>query len=66
MCKYEEEKDLLETLEEASEKQTTPMNMQLPNKSIEKLIKDKTPIICKDGMAKIDSNHPDYKFWMED
>ncbi|MBW8351922.1 hypothetical protein K0H71_21200 [Bacillus sp. IITD106] len=66
MCKDEEEKDLLETLNKPNEKQSTPMNIRITNESIEKLIKGKTPIICKDGVAKIDSNHPDYRFWMED
>ncbi|GIN55952.1 hypothetical protein J8TS2_02710 [Lederbergia ruris] len=66
MCKDEEEKDLLEMLQKVNEGQSTPKNIQITNESIEKLIKRKNPIFCKDGVAKIDSNHPDYEFWMED
>lgn len=67
MCnKAEEEKDMLNTLLKPSEKHTTPMNIQITSESIEKLIKGKTPIVCKDSVANIDSNHPDYKFWTED
>lgn len=33
---------------------------------IKKLASEKEPIVVKDGVAQIDSSHPDYDFWMED
>lgn len=39
---------------------------QISNEAIENLMKRKTIIKCKDGVAQIDKNHPDYNFWMED
>lgn len=33
---------------------------------IKKLVADKEPLVVKDGVAQIDSSHPDYDFWMED
>lgn len=66
MCKDKEEKDILEMLLKPKEKQSAPKTAKIPNESIEKLVRGKTPIVCKDGVVKIDSDHPDYKYWMED
>lgn len=66
MCENEEEKDIIKMIVNPKQKQTTPKTSQIPSDSIEKLVQGKTVIVCKDGVAKIDSDHPDYNFWMED
>lgn len=40
--------------------------VQISSKAVENLMNRKTVIKCKDGVAQIDKNHPDYNFWMED
>lgn len=33
---------------------------------IKELASKQEPLIVKNGIAQIDSSHPDYNFWMED
>ncbi|MDM5248360.1 MULTISPECIES: hypothetical protein [unclassified Lysinibacillus] len=33
---------------------------------IKELASKQEPLIVENGIAKIDSSHPDYEFWMED
>jgi len=48
------------------EEKRVPPESKFTNKIAYKLAKDKTPIIVENGIAKIDSSHPEYKFWLED
>lgn len=38
----------------------------VPKHTVNELVKDKKPIVVKNGVAQITPSHPDYKFWMED
>lgn len=71
MCKNNSNKnkgdgDMQKSLPKQSEKQSTPQSIHLTNNIADKLAKNKMTINCKDGKAKMDVNHPDYTFWMED
>lgn len=64
-CKGDE--DMINTLPgKSNKKKLTPKRMIISNKRIEDLLKGKSVIHCEDGVAKIDSSHSDYNFWMED
>jgi hypothetical protein len=41
-------------------------NPEIAMKVLNKLSKNKKPIIIKDGKAEIDPTHPDYKYWTHD
>lgn len=66
MCKKEEQ-DMLDTLLIPKKtKELSSENLRISESTANKLVEKKTTIFCKDGIAQIDSSHPDYKFWMED
>lgn len=39
---------------------------KINKQKVEGLLKKKDTIYCENGIAKIDSNHSDYSFWVED
>lgn len=61
MCE-EGEKDML-AIEPIKDK---IQNFEIDSERIKELASKKEPIIVKNGVAQIDSSHPDYSFWMED
>jgi len=40
--------------------------VRISSEAVENLMNKKSIIKCKDGVAQIDKDHPDYNFWMED
>jgi len=40
--------------------------LQISEKAVDELVKGKSVIKCKDGVAQIDKSHPAYDFWLED
>lgn len=41
-------------------------NLEIAMEVLNKLSKNKKPIIIKDGKAELDSAHSDYKYWTHD
>jgi len=59
-----EDDEMLEVKEkiEAKKVRLSIKNIEI----IKELASKQEPLIVENGIAKIDSSHPDYEFWMED
>lgn len=51
---------------EMSNKSKSNENAKLSMKTFNRLKEGKEPIIIKDGLAKINTKHPDYKYWINE
>lgn len=60
------DEDMGYALKNAYKQNHTPKNITISNNIAKKLMQGKPTVVVKDGEAKINENHPDYKFWMED